>query len=276
MCVVDLLLERRSCSLKATFYETDGTTPAKGLQVVLIDAKHNFEYQLTDGKGQIDFGTLPEGTVGLRAIRRQRSVSGALPGLLVDVVLNTGDAKDEKFVLEEFPESVVEGRVVDPDGKPLANVSVTLHHDVEFEGLSFGFDHDGATSDEEGRFRFTGVRYGPHRIQAGSCKLPRPVELFVERDARIDDLEVVSGSCRDVSGWVDLGTRTHEGLWIELRSLETGEYIARRSLEENTEFSFESVLDREYEVALGTGADEIFDTVTVPRDDASKLVLRAP
>lgn len=276
VCEVDLLLERRSCSLKATFYETDGKTLAKGLQVVLIDAKHNFEYKLTDGNGQIDFGTLPEGKIGLRAIRRGRTASGALAGLLVDVELVNGDVKDERFVLEEFPESYVAGTVVNPDGKPLAGYDVALRHDVNFEGLSFGFDHDATKSDLQGRFRFKGIRFGPHRISAGSCEYPSPESLFVERDARIDDITLVAGGCRDVSGWVDLGTRSNEGLWVELRSLEDGEYLSRKSLAKETEFRFEKVLDQEYELALGTGAEDVLDTVRVPRGDASRLVLRAP
>ncbi len=92
--------------------------------------------------------------------------------------------------------ATIEGRVLGPDGGPVAEVSIAA--ETAAAGDLGGVDRSG----EDGRYRITGVRPGSYTLVAEHSDYPRVVrEVTIEEGTHVVDLELAAGGT-EVSGRV--------------------------------------------------------------------------
>ncbi len=278
-CQHDIELTPANSTLKVVFLEPGGTQPATGLQVWIIDEAHNFASHVTDEKGEIDFGTQPVGTFGLFANRRHRGKDGNHNSLRVELELGAGEQKRLELELMSDKTTSLSGRVLDAQGSPLPDFSVVLSYKLEFKGLVMPHSADAAISDADGRYQFTGLRAGKYQLERATCMYPKGAEFELDWGEHHIAEDLIAGKCMKLTGQIDLGERSLEGLWLQLQDAETGANVHFARPDEDGGFEFENIAEGEYDIVLRDFVDgEVLDLDRVLASEKQKsgLVLRIP
>ncbi|MEO6710005.1 MAG: carboxypeptidase-like regulatory domain-containing protein [Planctomycetota bacterium] len=118
----------------------------------------------TDAAGRFSFGELAAGTYSLRARQRGRPDSKSL-----GVSLAESERKEQvKLLLPSG--SRLRGRVVDPEGRPVAGVSLSVNATKLREPSTSTGAMTSARSDADGRFEFLGLGAGEYQLFAGAWR----------------------------------------------------------------------------------------------------------
>jgi protocatechuate 3,4-dioxygenase beta subunit len=151
------------------------------------DAQGRYEVSL-EGAGEYSFNIQDE--------KRGTSFS--------DTVKVPAQASFEHDIL--LPGGRIAGRVIGPDGQPVAKVSVSIAPDVRTAALSSNASYGQSETDEKGAFAFDGLKGGSYRLDAGDQPWRnQPTKtgkysrsgIQLEEGGRIDDLEVrLQPACR--------------------------------------------------------------------------------
>jgi Carboxypeptidase regulatory-like domain len=118
----------------------------------------------SDGSGRFQFDGVPDGVVSLSAqkpgyFNHQDMLRGAVPS--VEVGPNA-----TSVVVKLTPESVITGKVTDANGVPLEHVSLSLNYIDIRDGRRRWESKGSANTDEDGLFRFAGLRPGSYYVSA--------------------------------------------------------------------------------------------------------------
>ncbi len=118
----------------------------------------------SDGGGRFQFDGVPGGMVSLSAqkpgyFNQQDMLRGAVPS--VEVGPNSPST-----VVKLTPESVIAGKVTDANGVPLERVSLSLNYVDIRDGRRRWESKGSASTDEDGYFRFAGLRPGSYYVSA--------------------------------------------------------------------------------------------------------------
>ena len=118
----------------------------------------------SDGGGRFQFDGLSASVVSLSAqkpgyFNEQDMLRGAVPS--VEVSPNAPPA-----VVKLTPESVITGKVTDANGVPLEHVSLSLTYIDIHDGRRRWESKGSANTDEDGLFRFAGLRPGSYYVSA--------------------------------------------------------------------------------------------------------------
>ena len=118
----------------------------------------------SDGGGRFQFDGVPGGMVSLSAqkpgyFNQQDMLRGAVPS--VEVGPNA-----TSVVVKLTPESVITGKVTDANGVPLEHVSLSLTYIDIRDGRRRWESKGSANTDEDGVFRFAGLRPGSYYVSA--------------------------------------------------------------------------------------------------------------
>ena len=279
LCQQDIELTPANSTLSVVFLEPGGKQPATGLQVWFIDEAHNFASHVTDDKGAVDFGSQPVGTFGIFANRRGRLADGNHASVGLEVELSAGEQKHLELELQSDKETSLSGRVLDEQGAPVAGVDVLLSFNLKFKGLMMPHSTDVSTTDEDGRYRFRGLRAGSYRLEPVTCTYPEGDEFELEWGEHRTAEDLVVRNCMEITGQLDLGERELEGLWLQLLDAESGANVHFARPDEDGSFRFEDIREGEYDVVLRDFANgEVLDLdrVKANANQKSGLVLRVP
>ena len=118
----------------------------------------------TDAAGRFSFGELAGGTYSLRARQRGRPDSKS-----VGVNLAESERKDQVKLLL-LTGSRLRGRVVDPEGRPVAEVSLNVNAKKLRDPSNYSGAMTSARSDAQGRFEFLGLGAGEYQLFAGAWR----------------------------------------------------------------------------------------------------------
>jgi len=143
----------------------------------------------TDGEGRYTFNTLQAGTYNLRAgaensWRRRRSRARFAQGVIPGIKVEEGKSLTGMDLQLEKPGTIV-GIVYGPNGSPIENawVQATDESGVELEGGAVG------TTDENGRFRLTGVPPGTVQLNARESQYSSeatPVKVYADQETETE------------------------------------------------------------------------------------------
>lgn len=177
----EVVLERTP-SVVGLVLASDGTAvPLANVLFRSDDKNLGADYTSVEGRFTLDF--LPAGTYEIEA-RSDRLGEGALASV------DTRDG-DVEVVLRMVPWASVQGRLVDSNGAPVANVSLGLVEQPEprIRGL--------ATTELDGTFRFAAVRSGPLALFAGGLRMswdgraPNDRVQFTHDQDIVSELEII-------------------------------------------------------------------------------------
>ncbi|MFC1601721.1 carboxypeptidase regulatory-like domain-containing protein, partial [Candidatus Sumerlaeota bacterium] len=147
----------RQATLSGT-YSLDGI-PVSGVEIRLSLSANNrnedFGRQRTDAEGRYRFSSLTAGSYSMRI--RRRLDDGSSVSMNRKVTLRAGEDKIVDLVSDMGPYELY-GTITD-NGQPLANVSVGLSHNFDWEYGNFSL-----RTDADGRYRISGLREGKYRL----------------------------------------------------------------------------------------------------------------
>jgi|GEM_PF-2413176 len=281
VCELELLLVRRSCSLRAVLYEPGREKPAQGVFVWSIDAENNLDYQRSNRHGEIEFDGLPAGPFALEAYRLERGESGHYESLLLELELEPGSHDVVELELRSEPETAIEGRLTGADGAARAGVDVVAHHTFRFGGVAVSLDSEQRTTDAEGRYRFEGLRVGRYRVVPGGCAEPGSESFALAWGERRRGVDFLVGGCMGIEGRVEHGGLAVEDLRVELHRAGTllapdseRKPIQSVSPEPDGTFRLEEVLEGDFFLVL-VRDKEVLDRAPVGPGSSSGVLLRA-
>lgn len=121
----------------------------------------------SDAKGDYVFENVPKGKCDLRVIHMGSHGQSVHP-----LSLTIPDVREHRFDVS-LEVGRLSGKVATPDGEPLVGVQVTLSSpSTNGEDPFFAF----ATTDEDGRYSFDGLRSGTYEVRAGGPQFLLPGE----------------------------------------------------------------------------------------------------
>jgi hypothetical protein len=118
---------------------------------------------LTGADGKFHFEGLPQGQISLSV--RKPGFFNEREGVVRNEVVRV-DANMQPVVLKLVPESVLYGRVTDPDGEPAESVPVKLLYQTVENG-EMRWQQRAAQTNEDGEFRLFDLRAGTYYLKAG-------------------------------------------------------------------------------------------------------------
>ncbi len=180
---VTLRLEPRAASVTLEVVGPDGSPVAQADAALLVRDERR---SLFLRGGRATFREPSEGSYGLVALRPRGADGAALPfgpGRLRDV-----RPVDGRVVLRLPRGRAVLGRVLGPDGAPVAGVRVeaAVPWRLRAPGESWEPDHDRATTDERGLFRLVSLERRPYALEVAAPErfAPHPpLRLEADQDA---------------------------------------------------------------------------------------------
>ena len=182
-----------------------------------------------------------------------------------------------EVVLESRSDAAVAGRVLDPNGTPLADEPVVLFHLFSTNSFSIRLDESRARTGHDGRFRFEGLLPGRYRADLAEDderEVVGSVEFVLGASESHDELTLVAAEAVSISGWVDLGGRAPGDFIVALVDADTAEDVAQTSLEDSGEFRFHQLFPHRFDLVLWRGDREI-DRRSLGRGGASAVTLVA-
>jgi len=123
---------------------------------------------LTNAEGKFALDHLPAGSYGI-TVEKTGFVASPDNDLNSPVELGASD-KNDTLKLALIPGGSIAGRILDPEGEPVAECSVGLQSS---EGVGVG----GVQTDDRGTFRIGGLAPGKYRVVASPNQLPLPPEI---------------------------------------------------------------------------------------------------
>jgi protocatechuate 3,4-dioxygenase beta subunit len=122
----------------------------------------------TDGSGKFAFEGLPAGKYDLRATKQGlgSAVYGANSARELGDVISLGDGEARGDIKLRFLRlGLISGRVVDPDGDPVAGVNVTLMRAARNLDGQVLQNAQGANTNDRGEYQITGVNPGEYYLR---------------------------------------------------------------------------------------------------------------
>ncbi len=122
----------------------------------------------TDGSGKFTFEGLPAGKYDLRAVKQGlgTAIYGANSVREIGDVITLGDGETHGDVKLRFLRSgTISGRVVDPDGEPVANANVTLLRPGRNLGERIFANAQGTNTNDRGEYKLTGLDPGEYYLR---------------------------------------------------------------------------------------------------------------
>jgi protocatechuate 3,4-dioxygenase beta subunit len=122
----------------------------------------------TDGSGRFTIEGLPAGQYDLRAVKQGlgTAIYGANSVRELGDVITLGDAEVHGDVKLRFLRSgIISGRVVDPDGEPVANAMVSLLRPGRNLGERVLTNAQGVNTNDRGEYKITGVDPGEYYLR---------------------------------------------------------------------------------------------------------------
>lgn len=122
----------------------------------------------TDGSGRFNFEGLPAGKYDLRASKQGlgTAIYGADSVRELGDVITLGDGETRGDVKLRFLRSgTISGRVVDPDGDPVAAINVTLLRAGSNQGERAMLNANGTSTNDRGEYKITGIDPGEYYLR---------------------------------------------------------------------------------------------------------------
>jgi hypothetical protein len=179
------------------------------------------------------------------------------------------------------PRCVLEGRVTDAGGAPLADVPVEAGEHLVAGSLTLGLGFTATRTDAQGRYRLEGLTPGRYRVEVSAEALAeravrpegRSLDLGPEESA--DGLDFVLVPAVVVTGWVDPGTTPLDELELSLRRASDGEERVRLTPQPDGGFTFGGLYPEAYELVLSHAGREVARASVGPQG-AQGIVLVVP
>lgn len=272
VCELELRLASRSCSLHAVLYHPGGERVAQGFLVWGVDAENNFTLQSSNRRGEIDFEGLPAGKFGMVAYKTDRKEGEVHESLVFETVLEPESHDRLELELGSDASTVIEGRATNSRGEGVAGAEIIARYDLRFGGLAISLDSEPQLTDENGYYRFEGMRAGHQRIDAPGCALPDDIKFELAWGEKRRGIDFILGDCMTISGNVVLGDQEHEDLHLEVRHSKTGERLAKARMEADGSFAVEEVLAGDHDLVLMRDKTEL-DRARVNANDPTGILL---
>ncbi len=217
--------------------------PVSGASLTRFRRRGNSSYGQgagnTDGQGRFRIEVEP-GPVEIRVRAEgytQSSWSGTVP--------ERGDAGPVEIMLRRG--AVLEGRVLDPEGNPVAEAFV--HASPEASSGAGGLHTSGSSqSDGEGRYRIAGLETGSHQVSVQGMGSVGQTSTRFEVQPGSNRLDLTLDAGVEVSGFVrDADGAPVAGAEVMLSTRNAGRSIGRQSAADGS-FRFPVVTDGPYRV----------------------------
>jgi len=175
----------KAASISGTVTRADTHLPLKNAQVAIMgrgesipeaadtgDEPESFQgYQsstTTDEKGHFEFADLAAGTYYLRAAHTGMVMKGTQSGGTQLIRLQAGQSQNLSLIM--LPGGAITGRVLNEEGEPMQNVSVTAMHYVYTVAGRHLTEAKRATSDDKGEYRLFSLRPGSYLLMADTTR----------------------------------------------------------------------------------------------------------
>lgn len=139
--------------------------PISGAKAQIIGRSPMVAWSGPDGR--FHFENINHAQVGLE-VEKQGFFWEKTPGQLFSGFIggvNLG-GESPQVIVKLVPAAVISGRLVDPDGKPVANSSLRLVHSYIWEGLKTARIRSSAVTNSQGGFRFDWLTPGTYYVRA--------------------------------------------------------------------------------------------------------------
>jgi protocatechuate 3,4-dioxygenase beta subunit len=173
----------KAASISGTVTRADTHLPLKNAQVTImgrgesaseagdVDDESFQGYQSstnTDEKGHFEFADLAAGTYFLRAAHTGMVMKGPQSGGTQLIRLQAGQSQNLSLIM--LPGGAITGRVLNEEGEPMQNVSVTAMHYVYTVAGRHLTEAKRATSDDKGEYRLFSLRPGSYLLMADTTR----------------------------------------------------------------------------------------------------------
>ena len=208
-----------TATLKGKVVDQQTGTPVARAIVTLRSSRTRYAQQnLTDDRGQFEFGRLAAGPYDLRASPgeyRATHVSATYAPATSEkgALLELREGEERTDIVIALPRArAISGRVTDEDGNPLANVEVSL---ATSQGGGMASPGPPGTTDDRGMFRLYGLASGRYRL----CAVARRGPTFDSqpRQRRPQYVPTCYPSVTDASESTDISLSDQDVSGIEIR-----------------------------------------------------------
>ena len=269
---LELELVPSSCSVRIVVYESGREALATGVYVWTIDSQKNFKHATTNRHGEIELDALPPGEFMFAAYRQQRNQEGIFTSATLNLDLAVGAHERHEVELRGDARTGITGVAAEPDGTPVAGVEMKATYTLRFNGLMLTVDSDKTVTDELGRYEFTGLRAGRHKVSCSRPGLPveKTLELGWGESAEVD---FMVGDGMNIRGRVELGDVKHHHVDIYLYRRNADVRLAEDTPSADGTFEFTNLPPAEYDLVL-VKDEERLDAVPVGSGGIEGVVLR--
>jgi 5-hydroxyisourate hydrolase-like protein (transthyretin family) len=156
--------------IAGTVVDSKGGAPLAQARVFLTDVKNskNVESQLTNDDGHFEFQA-PAGKYALRGAKRGYISSNYNQHEQFSTAIVTGaDVDTENLVLQLFPTAAIFGKVLDENGDPIRQATVTLWREDHRTGLTRIERARNEASDDRGDYEFAPLEPGTYFLSVSA------------------------------------------------------------------------------------------------------------